>query len=209
MSDITSRKADLRRSARARRDGLDPAYRQRASRRICDHLAIDHQLPSVPVVAAYLPLGSEVDPRPIMQRLSERGVCIAVPAIVDGDLQFRELCEDGGALEPQGFGTHAPGASARALEPEVLLVPLLAFDGRCARIGYGKGFYDRAIARLRASHPRLLTIGLAFDAQEVEEVPIDARDRFLDRIVTESGVRVPSASASPPSGRALAGSGSP
>ncbi len=76
-------------------------------------------------------------------------------------------------------------------------MPLLAFDRRGARIGYGRGFYDRAIARLLAVKPGLVTIGLAFDAQEVAEVPVEPHDRFLDRILTESGVRVPSATASP------------
>ncbi len=195
MSDIIERKAEMRRIARARREAIPAAMRIEAAFALAEHLATDSSFDHVDVVGAYLPIGSEIDPRPAMTVLADRKLRLAAPAIVEGDLEFRELLRDG-ELVSQGLGTVAPGASARRLEPDVLLVPLLAFDRRCARIGYGRGFYDRAIARLLALKPKLLTIGLAFDAQEVDEVPAEGHDRFLDRILTESGVRVPSAPAS-------------
>ncbi|WP_156420711.1 5-formyltetrahydrofolate cyclo-ligase [Aureimonas sp. AU22] len=195
MSDIVSRKIELRRAARARRDAVPADIRAEAVRAISIRIAADSGFDGVGVVGAYLPIGSELDPRPAMSALADRGLRLAVPAIVDGDLEFRELRGDAPLLD-QGLGTVAPGPGAARLAPDVLLVPLLAFDRRCARIGYGKGFYDRAIARLLVAKPHLLTIGLAFDAQEVDEVPAEPHDRFLDRILTESGVRVPSAAAS-------------
>ncbi|WP_279478677.1 5-formyltetrahydrofolate cyclo-ligase [Aureimonas sp. SK2] len=194
---MVARKAELRRIARARREAIPQAQRIEAAFALAEHVADDLSFDAVDVVGAYLPIGSEIDPRPVMTALSDRRLRLAAPAIVDGELEFRELLRDG-ELVAQGLGTVAPGAGARILQPDVLLVPLLAFDRRCARIGYGRGFYDRAIARLLVPKPRLLTIGLAFDAQEVDEVPSEPHDRFLDRILTESGVRVPSASACPP-----------
>ncbi|WP_294643180.1 5-formyltetrahydrofolate cyclo-ligase [uncultured Aureimonas sp.] len=196
MPDIAAAKADLRRMASARREALVPGERIEAAFALAEHVARDTLFETVDVVGAYLPIGSEIDPRPAMMALADRRLRLAAPAIVDGDLEFRELLRDG-ELVAQGHGTVAPGAAARVLDPDVLLVPLLAFDRRGARIGYGRGFYDRAIARLLAVKPALVTIGLAFDAQEVAEVPVEPHDRFLDRILTESGVRVPSATASP------------
>ncbi|RIX98760.1 5-formyltetrahydrofolate cyclo-ligase [Aureimonas flava] len=196
MPDIAGRKAELRRDARARREAIAPALRIEAAFALAEHVAADEVFDGLDVVGAYLPIGSEIDPRPAMTALADRRLRLAAPAIVAGELEFRELLRDG-ELERQGLGTVAPGAGARVLEPDVLLVPLLAFDRRGARIGYGRGFYDRAIARLLAVRPRLVTVGLAFDAQEVDEVPVEPHDRFLDRILTESGVRIPSASGAP------------
>ncbi|WP_182087123.1 5-formyltetrahydrofolate cyclo-ligase [Aureimonas sp. ME7] len=196
MPDIAILKAELRRVARARRDALPETWRAEASLAIVDGLKRCLPDGDLATVGAYLPIRSEIDPRPAMQWLWARGARLAVPAIVEGELDFRELAP-GAALEPQGLGTVAPGPGAGRLDPAILLVPLLAFDARGARIGYGKGFYDRAIERLHALNPSLLTVGLAFEAQGVDEVPVDARDRFLDFVVTENGVRAPSASASP------------
>ncbi len=196
MPDIAAAKADLRRMARARREALAPGERIEAAFALAEHVARQTLFETVDVVGAYLPIGSEIDPRPAMMALADRRLRLAAPAIVDGDLEFRELLRDG-ELVAQGPRHRRAGAAARVLDPDVLLVPLLAFDRRGARIGYGRGFYDRAIARLLAVKPALVTIGLAFDAQEVAEVPVEPHDRFLDRILTESGVRVPSATASP------------
>ncbi len=85
---------------------------------------------------------------------------------------------------PGGFGTLVPFESAEALEPRLLIVPLLAFDRRGYRLGYGKGHYDRALARLRAAGPAL-AVGIAYAGQEVESLPVEAHDIALDLIVTD------------------------
>ncbi|WP_407922196.1 5-formyltetrahydrofolate cyclo-ligase [Aureimonas psammosilenae] len=141
-----------------------------------------------PIVASgYLPIHSEIDIRPSMQHLARRGARLCLPAIVKGELEFREFRE-GASLEPQGFGTYAPGPQEAILKPWLMLVPLAAFDRRCHRIGYGRGYYDRAIAKLRAKGLTPLTIGTAFAVQEVERVPDEPHDVALDFIVTESEV---------------------
>ncbi len=195
MDLMADRKQALRREMMARRAALPAVARIEASLAIADHVETSLRFEPGTVVGAFLPIGTEVDPRPLMARLQDRGARLALPCIVGGDLAFREL-RRGAELVPQGFGTHGPGEDAPELDPTLLLVPLLAFDQRGGRIGYGKGFYDRAIARLDALHGRVETLGLAFDAQEVPEVPMAQGDRFLDRIVRESGVLDPSASAS-------------
>ncbi len=141
------------------------------------------------VVSGFLPIRSELDLRPAMALLAARGARLCVPAILDKTtIVFRELVR-GAPLVDMGFGTYGPGPEAEILEPDLMLVPLAAFDGRGHRIGYGAGYYDRAIARLQAAgrNPRL--IGTAFDCQQVERVPDEPHDVPLAEIMTESGLR--------------------
>ncbi len=141
------------------------------------------------IISGFLPIRSEADLRPLMARFRARGARLCVPAILDRQtIAFREFV-DGAPLVSTGFGTSGPGPDAPVLDPEMLLVPLSAFDGRGHRIGYGAGHYDRAIDRLRQKgmHPKL--IGIAFDCQEVAHVPDEPHDVSLDAILTESGLR--------------------
>lgn len=140
------------------------------------------------VVSGFLPIRSEVDIRPLMVRLRERGARLCVPVILDKQtIVFRELVA-GAPLVASGYGTAGPGPEAAVLDPEIMLVPLSAFDSTGHRIGYGAGYYDRAIDRLRQKglNPRL--IGIAFDCQEVPSVPAEPHDVRLDAILTESGL---------------------
>lgn len=140
------------------------------------------------IVSGFLPIRSEVDIRPLMARLRERGARLCVPVILDrSTIVFRELVP-GAALTASGFGTSGPGPDAAVLDPDIMLVPLSAFDSTGHRIGYGAGHYDRAIARLhqKGLNPRL--IGIAFDCQEVPSVPAEPHDVRLDAILTESGL---------------------
>jgi 5-formyltetrahydrofolate cyclo-ligase len=135
------------------------------------------------VLSGYLPMRTEIDPLPAMA--AHRGP-VGVPVIPGRGvpLRFRQW-SPGCTMADGGFGTLIP-AEGGWLEPEVLIVPLLAWDRRGCRLGYGGGFYDRTLEMLRATGPRL-AIGYAFAAQEVAEVPIDATDQRLDLIVTEAG----------------------
>ena len=186
MDDTPSNiKAMLRKEALARRDALPPASRIEASLAVAGHgVALGSGQPT----AGYWPLRSELDVRPLMAALAERGAVLALPAVDGAMIRFRELCR-GGELVAAGFGTFAPGSEAAEIDPHLVLLPLAAFDVHGNRIGYGAGFYDRAIASLRArgGNPRL--VGIAFDCQEVATVPAEPHDARLDAILTESGLR--------------------
>ena len=140
----------------------------------------------VDVVAAYLPIRDEIDPLPSMLALVGLGFRVAVPVIGDRatPLSFRAW-RPGVATVRGSYGVPVPSAG-ETLTPDVLLVPMLAFDRRGHRLGYGGGFYDRTIAGLRAARA-VTALGLAYAAQEVPEVPDSTHDMQLDAIVTERG----------------------
>jgi 5-formyltetrahydrofolate cyclo-ligase len=135
------------------------------------------------VVSGFWPIGQEIDIRPLMVALHERGHPIVLPVTPKrgNPLTFR-LWRPGDELVPERFGTVRPTGEERA--PDVLLVPLLAFDRRGHRLGYGAGFYDRTLARL----PGRFALGCAYAAQEVPEVPAGPYDMRIDAIATERGV---------------------
>jgi len=174
----------LRREAFARRDALDREVRRAAARAVRDRALALPELRERQIVGAYWPIRSEVDPRPLMRALIRRGQDVALSQILHPHLSWR-LWRPGDVLIKGGFGVREPGPDAPEVFPSALLVPLVAFDRRGGRVGYGKGHFDRAIAALEAKHP-ILTVGLAYAVQEIEEVPVEPHDRMLDVIVTES-----------------------
>ena len=121
-----------------------------------------------------------------MKRLFAAGQAVALPVIEKPEktLSFRAW-EPGLVLEEADFGTSQPPPEAATLSPRVLLVPLLAFDDRGFRLGYGGGYYDRTIAALRQAS-ELLAVGIAYDTQQIERVPEDEFDQRLDWVVTEN-----------------------
>lgn len=174
----------LRRDGLARRDALDEGFREEASRRIAARVLEFPGLLGLTPVGGYWPIRSEVDPRPLMEALIARGQDVALSQILHPHLSFR-LWRPGDVLVKGSFGVREPGPDAPEVFPVALLVPLVAFDRRGGRIGYGKGHFDRAIAALEDKHP-ILTIGLAYAVQEIEQVPVESHDRPLDAIVTET-----------------------
>jgi 5-formyltetrahydrofolate cyclo-ligase len=182
-------KAQLRNERLAARDAIAPEERISKSLAMAEHAGKAVAFAPGTIVSGFLPIRSEADLRPLMARFAARGARLCVPAILDKQtIAFRELTQDVPLIET-GFGTVAPGTEADILDPEIMLVPLSAFDIRGHRIGYGAGYYDRAISRLREKrlHPKL--IGIAFDCQEVAHVPDEPHDISLDAILTESGLR--------------------
>lgn len=178
---LDDEKAAARKSAFAARKDAFAAGQGRAAEHLAELLA-----PHVgKVLAGYMPMRTEIDPLPAMA--AHQGP-VGVPVIMGKatPLQFREWTPDC-ALETGDFGALIP-VSGAWLEPQVLIVPLVGFDARGYRLGYGGGFYDRTLERLRGMHP-VVAIGFAFDAQELPQVPIDQYDARLDYIVTESGIR--------------------
>jgi 5-formyltetrahydrofolate cyclo-ligase len=141
------------------------------------------------VIAAYAAIGTEADPERLVDILSDHGCLVALPCVtgVDLPLSFR-LWAKGSQLVPGPLGTREPAEGAEMV-PDFLIVPLLAFDGRGHRLGYGGGYYDRTLAALRRQKPGIVAVGLAFAAQEVTNLPIEPEDEPLDWIVTEREAR--------------------
>nr|WP_211106062.1 5-formyltetrahydrofolate cyclo-ligase [Nitrospirillum iridis] len=145
-------------------------------------------------IAFYWPMGDEIDPRPLMHRAVATGVKGALPVCqAKGQPLLFRRWRPGTLLAPDSMGVPAPMAEALpgaegpdggAIVPDVVLVPLLAFDRRGARLGYGAGFYDRTLAALRRQRA-IQAVGIAFADQELDKVPCDAHDQGLDWIVTE------------------------
>ena len=188
MSETKSIKKQLRMEALARRDQLDAGYRIEVAMKLSDEAGLVALDPGE-VVSGFLPIRTELDIRPLMMALAARGARLCVPAMIDRQtIEFRALVR-GSPLIDNGSGTLAPPPEAERLHPGLMLMPLAAFDASGNRIGYGAGYYDRAIAGLRAAGLRPRLIGMAFDCQEVEAVPAEAHDVPLDAVWTESGLR--------------------
>jgi 5-formyltetrahydrofolate cyclo-ligase len=182
---VAADKAALRHAAAARRKAAHAAGQGQGQ--ATEHLVAALRAHAGRVLAGYMPMRSEIDPLPAMAR-HDGPVC--VPVIVGRalPLEFREW-RPGARMRPGPFGALVPAAGA-VLVPMVLIVPLLAFDRRGFRLGYGGGYYDRTLERLRAVGP-VTAIGLAFAAQEVAAVPVEPVDQPLDLIVTEDGPVTP------------------
>ena len=137
-------------------------------------------------VSFYWPIRTEIDPRPLMQELATvRDVCLPVTTGY-APLIFRPW-EPGSEMIADSFGVEVP-ATTTEVTPQVLVVPLLAFDERGHRLGYGAGHYDRTLEKLRPLGP-VTAVGFAYEAQLTEELPIEPTDQPLDAIVTEAKVR--------------------
>jgi 5-formyltetrahydrofolate cyclo-ligase len=182
-------KAAIRKSCLAARDAIPEEERLEKSLAMADlgGDAIDVQPGQI--LSGFLPIRSEADLRPLMARLKQRGARLCLPVVLDKEtIVFRELLP-GAPLVNTGFGTSGPAPDAAILDPDILLVPLSAFDNQGNRIGYGAGHYDRAIDRLRKKGMDPVLIGIAFDLQEVASVPAEPHDVGLNAILTESGLR--------------------
>jgi 5-formyltetrahydrofolate cyclo-ligase len=135
-----------------------------------------------PVVSGYLAIGEELDPAPLLARLAGQGARIVLPRVEsDGAMTFRDASH--ATLEKGPYGLTQPSTAAEIVRPNLVLTPLLAFDARGRRLGYGKGHYDRAIAALRSTG-RVFYLGLAYAQQQVDVIPIDRHDLLLDWVET-------------------------
>jgi 5-formyltetrahydrofolate cyclo-ligase len=183
-ADIESAKRDLRREAAERRRAAVHASPQ-AGLGGRDRFLAALRPAAGAAVSAYWPLEDEFDPRPLFMELHRRGHPIGLPVILGKGqpLMFRRWVPDV-ALVRGSFRVMTPPAEAPEVVPELLLVPLLAFDRAGYRLGYGGGFYDRTIAKLRAAG-NVLAVGVALAAQEVETIPRDDTDEPLDWVVTD------------------------
>jgi 5-formyltetrahydrofolate cyclo-ligase len=178
-------KVELRRRALELRDALQPGA---AGTRLSEHLArflAEYLTAQGVTIGGYWPIGSEIDPLPAMRRLRGMGARLALPETTPArtPLRFR-LWSEGETLLEGRYGTRHP--SGAAVTPDLLLVPLLAFDSRGHRLGYGGGYYDRTLA----AWPHAYAIGCGYAAQQVDEIPAVPYDAKVHAIATEHGVSV-------------------
>lgn len=177
---LRAAKAKMRRTALAGRVGLDPLL----GVRLADHVLAGARPPTGAVIAGYAPIGTEIDPRPLLAALERRGHTLVLPVTPPRGqaLRFRRW-RFGAPLATGVMGTRHP-ADGEWLDPDWLLVPLLAFDRAGRRLGYGGGYYDRSLAGL----PAAIAVGAAFAAQEVPLVPAGPHDIRLALVATETGL---------------------
>jgi 5-formyltetrahydrofolate cyclo-ligase len=183
---LDAQKHELRRRARAIRNAISPEQRAADAARVAD-AGLPASLGAPGILAAYYPTAREFDPLPLLARLAGEGWTLALPVVTgDAPLIFRRWSLGApltrgqrGIMEPEGGET---------LRPALLLVPLLAFDARGYRLGYGGGHYDRTLEALRRDGPAT-ALGLAFDEQEMAQLHVGPHDQRLDWILTPSGAR--------------------
>lgn len=181
-------KAEVRKLAKARRDAAYGLKKQeRANTRLAAWLVKQQ---GDGAVAGYMATGTEVNPMEVMKTMvtaTKRKVCVPVVVGIENPLEFRQWwpsCQ----LETGRYDIAVP-TTGKWLNPVIVVVPLLAFDRRGYRLGYGCGYYDRTLQNLRKTG-RVLAIGFSFAAQETEYVPFDEFDQKLDAIVTEQQMLV-------------------
>lgn len=182
-------KTAFRAAAVARRAQAAARAAADAGQRLADRFVAAIPITVIGVVSGYVAIGDEIDPAPLLRRLAAAGrpLCLPVTPRRGQPLSFR-LWRPGDPLVLRPMGLLEPGPEAPAAEPDLLLVPLLAFDAAGRRMGYGGGFYDRTLAGLRAQKP-VRAVGIAFEAQMVERVPAGPTDALLDAVVTEAAFR--------------------
>jgi 5-formyltetrahydrofolate cyclo-ligase len=184
---VETAKAEMRATAQSHRDALPADERKAAAEAIAARkfpLAISPDT----ILSGFMPLKSEINPLPLLQKLAEAGARLALPAIAGRDKPLiMRAWEFGAPLDHGQWGIREPKPDAPEVEPDVLLVPLLAFDRAGHRLGYGAGYYDMTIHRLRALKP-VTAVGIAFAAQEVPKIPTTPRDERLDLVLTEREV---------------------
>jgi 5-formyltetrahydrofolate cyclo-ligase len=187
VESLSDKKAELRREAMARREALPPHARQAAAETIAAR-PFPLTIATGTIVSGFMPLKSEINPLPLMRKLAGQGARLALPVVAGRGkpLIMREWVF-GEPLIAGAWGIREPEPDAAAVDPDILLVPLLVFDRAGHRIGYGAGYYDLTLAQLRARKP-VIAVGLGFAAQEVAAIPATSRDARLDLVLTEREV---------------------
>ncbi len=184
---IPDQKAALRTAARARAAPLPGGARQAAAEAIAARpfpVAIE---PGT-IVSGFSPMRTEINPLPLLRKLSDAGAGLALPVVQGrGKPLIMRTWHFGAPLKSGQWGIREPMPPAPEVAPDILIVPLAAFDRQGHRIGYGAGYYDITIAALRA-RKNVVAIGIAFAAQEIPKVPATERDARLDLVLTEREV---------------------
>ena len=181
-------KNNFRQAAFQRRMSLTPGARAEWSAQMTDRFLSQVELPPVgAVISAYIPVNNEIDVIPLMAALVARGYRCAVPYNMEREqiLSFLEWTPDTVLLRGLYNIPQPDPAVTDVLVPDMLIVPMVAFDAECSRIGYGSGYFDRTFAHL-AKIQKFRAIGVAFEAQKYDRVPVDRHDYRLDAVMTET-----------------------
>jgi len=184
---IDDLKAAVRRDAVARRDALAADIRAAAAQAIAQR-PFPVAVPPGAIVSGFMPLKSEISPLPLMKMLADAGAALALPVVAGrGKPLIMRAFAIGEPLASGVWGIREPKADAAQVFPDILIVPLLAFDRSGHRVGYGAGYYDMTIADLRA-RKAVVAVGIAFAQQEIAAVAHTPRDARLDLVLTEHEV---------------------
>jgi 5-formyltetrahydrofolate cyclo-ligase len=180
-------KARLRNEALAKRDTMPVEARVAGANAIAER-AFPIRFDAGAIVSGFMPLKSEINPLPLLRKLADAGAKLALPAIdARGKPLIMRAYAFGDDFARGQWGIREPKPEAMEVFPDILIVPLAAFDRAGHRIGYGAGYYDMTIHRLRAMKP-ITAIGIAFAAQEISQVPATERDERLDLVLTERDI---------------------
>ena len=187
MNEITDQKADLRNAALARRDAMSASARAAAVEAVTMRpFPVD--VPTGAIVSGFSPIKTEFNPVPLMRKLADAGAGLALPVVAGRGLPLiMRAWKFGDEMASGVWGIREPKAEAPEVFPDILLVPLAAFDRAGHRIGYGAGHYDRTIARL-LDMKKVTAIGACFAVQEIERVPATEFDQRLDLVLTENEI---------------------
>ena len=185
MNSIADQKAAARKLAFANRKAAHGAY---SGAQACENLLKFLQPYLGKPISAYMPIRTEIDPLPAMAKLVKSGP-VVVPVVLGAGqpLAFHRWQVDG-EMQDGPFGARVPVAG-KFVVPQVVILPLVAFDKQGQRLGYGGGFYDRTLEILLRDHP-VLAVGFAYSAQQVDSLPTDPTDQPLNAVVTEAGIRL-------------------
>jgi len=187
MSDLTkaaSPKEILRNEALARRDAMPASVRAAAAEAMAAR-AFPVEVPGGAIVSGFMPLKTEINPLPLMHKFADAGAKLALPAIAGrGKPLIMRAYAFGDEFARGQWGIREPKPDAPEVFPDIMLVPLACFDRRGHRIGYGAGYYDMTINRIR-SMKKVVAVGFAFAVQEIPSVPATERDEQLDLVLTE------------------------
>ena len=187
-ADLPPGKTNLRAQARALRRKAHAKAGPGAGLLIADNFLVRLPWRQARTIAGYVSIGDEADVAPLLALLAEQGAGLALPAVAarEAALEFRRWKPED-ALEDGLFATRHPPATMERVVPDLLLVPLLAFDTTGGRLGYGGGYYDRTLADLRR-RGRVIAVGIGYAAQKMDGLPRETHDQPLDWIVTEQDV---------------------
>lgn len=181
---MEAEKSVIRRQKKRARDQMLPEQVSRLSEQICAQVTASAEFAQASCIFAYFPLGNEADVRPVVREAWRRGKRVAFPKVFGEAMAFFEI-RDFSQLHPGTFGVMEPEETFPAeWEDGLMLVPGVAFDRRGSRMGFGRGYYDRYLA----AHPGCIRMGIAYELQVADEIPVEQTDIPLDILVTETGV---------------------
>lgn len=191
LQTILSVRSELRKKGLSQRDALSAQERTLFSQRACSHLlrSLEEKWEDFShlILGGYWPIKSEIDPRPLFNAIALRGGSLALPAVLDSSTMVFRSFSERTVLESMRFGTLGPGAENETVIPNLIIVPLSAFDNQCHRLGYGGGYYDRAVEALEKGGHQVHLLGLGFFCQKVELIPHAEHDLIVEGIFTEKG----------------------